>query len=100
MNDTLSSDNISGKQFNITFWHLILTVGVVFASLIFSYATLTSQLSDVNRRLEELSRRYYEEVVPRREHLEMNKRLDDRLEGIEREMRNQANELHEMNRRH
>lgn len=93
MNEALSSGNNGGKQFNITFWHLILTVGVVFASLIFSYATLTSQLSDVNRRLEELSKRYYEEVVPRREHLEMNKRLDDRLERIE-------NELHELNGRH
>lgn len=94
MNDTLSNESGGGgKQFNITFWHLILTIGVVFASLIFSYATLTSQLSDVNRRLEELSKRYYEEVVPRREHLEMNKRLDDRLERIE-------NELHELNRHH
>lgn len=92
MNDTLSTSG--GKpQFNITFWHLILTIGVVFASLVFSYATLTSQIADMNRRLEDLSRRYYEEVVPRREHLEMNKNLDNRLERIEIE-------LHELNRKH
>ena len=88
MNET----NGHGKQFNVNFWHLIITLAVVFASLIFSYATLTSQLADVNRRLAELSARYYQEVVPRNEHLEMNKRLDDRLKAIE-------DELHRLNQR-
>lgn len=82
----MSENNGHPKQFSITFWHLIITLLVVFASLVFSYATLTSQLADVNRRLAELSARYYEEVVPRREHLQMNKNLDDRLERIEREL--------------
>lgn len=53
-----------------------------------NYATLSSRVTADEQTLAQLQSRYEREVVPRSEHIEMNKRLEERLAQIDNELQN------------
>ena len=53
-----------------------------------NYATLSSRVLADEQAIAQLQSRYEREVVPRSEHIEMNKRLEERLGQIENELQN------------
>lgn len=67
---------------NVSIRDMVLLAATL-AGWAFNYATLSSRVNADEKAIIDLQQRYEKEVVPRTEHVEMNRRLDERLGRIE-----------------
>jgi len=63
-------------------------VAVTLIGWVANYAALSSRVAAQEQAIAQIQARYEREVVPRSEHIEMNKRLEERLGAIETELQN------------